>query len=215
MRGLWAIAAALLVCAGCSSVPSVVSWRAPRFGERPVTSEPEAERAYQEVFERYTDRGELYARLDTRLFLGATFHTPAFREAQVQFLTALEKLPAAETEQRLAKERAEAAAAHEFFVGAHVSDYRFDDFDKKNSTWRVVLISGGREITPLKVERVGRSNLSRRTLYPYLDEFWTAYRFRFPRTAADGSEVIPASTDKVILRFASPLGLEDLEFSAR
>lgn len=209
------LALCALLVAGCSGIPSPLSWRAPRIGERPSTDHPEAERAYYEVLERYSDRGEVYARLDTRMFLGATLQTPTFREARVKFVATLEKLPSAEVEKRLATEQTEAAAAHVFFVGAHLNDYRFDDFDKSTSIWRVALITGGQEVLPTKVERVGRSNLSRRTLYPYLDEFWTAYRFTFPKQRADGAETISAGTEKVVLRFASTVGTEELEFPAR
>lgn len=214
MRPSLLLIAALV--AGCSSLPAPLSWTPPRIGERPVTElPPETQRAYDEVLERYTDLGEHYSRLDTRLFLGGTFQAPPFREARVRFVAALEKLPDAEVARRLEAERSEAGEAHVFFVGAHLNDYRYDDFDKRDSTWRVVLISAGIEHLPVKVERVGRSNLSRRTLYPYLDEFWTAYRFRFPVRTAEGAEVIPAGTEEVTLRFASAVGSEDLKFPAR
>lgn len=199
---------------GCSSVPPPLSWKAPRFGERPTPAvSPAQQKAYQEALERWSATGELYSRLDTRLFLGATHHSPAFREAQVKFRSALERWPSAEEEKQLGAERADAEAAHEFFVGVHVNDYRYDDFDRKEGTWRVVLVSGEQQTEPSKVERIGRSNLSRRTLYPYLDEFWTAYRYTFPIRTADGAPTI--GTDRVLLRFASPLGSEELELLAR
>ncbi|MDQ3264976.1 MAG: hypothetical protein M3Y59_15150 [Myxococcota bacterium] len=207
--------ALLLVVTGCAQLPAPLTWEAPQIGERPSPADDlDKERAFRQVQERYSDQAEVYAQLDTRMFVGATFQSWPFREAKVRYLAGFEKLPAVRVEQRLAEEKTQHQEAHEFFVGAHLNDYRYDDFDKSSSTWRVVLISNGLEIEPLKVERVGRSNLAMRSVYPYMDEFWTAYRFKFARKTKDGVDVIPAGTQKVTLRLASTLGQAELEFPA-
>jgi hypothetical protein len=47
-----------------------------------------------------------------------------------------------------------------------------------------------------------------------LDEFWVAYRIRFPRKTLDGDAVIPAGTSTVLLRVASTLGKVEMKFPA-
>jgi hypothetical protein len=200
---------ALLALAGCARVPPTVGDPAP------TVPDVEAERAYTRVLERYSDRGEIYAVFDTRLFAGATLQTPAFREARVRRQAAFEVLPPAKVEALLAEERAQAAAAHEFFLGVHVNEARYDDFDQRKSIWRVVLVTPGGEVTPLQIQRIGRADLPMRAYYPYVGGFWVGYRVRFPRQYADGTAVIPEGTPKVTLRLASTLGQLELPVGAQ
>jgi len=211
------VALALLAGAsGCSQLPPPLTWEAPQFGERPLpAADPKQEQAFRKVQERYSDQREIYAQLDTRMFVGATHQTWPFREARVRYVAEFEKLPQVKLEQRLAEERKALEEGHEFFLGVHLNDYRHDDLDRTHSIWRVVLISNGLELEPIKVERVGRSSLPMRAVYPYMDEFWTAYRVHFARKTKDGADVIPEGTDRVRLRLASTLGSADLEFPPR
>jgi hypothetical protein len=209
-RALAAAAAAWL----CACAPEL--GKVPRVGERPpVAADDARERAYQEVLARYSAHQELYARLDTRFFAAATFQSPAFREARVRRAAEFRRLPAAEVEKQLAEERAAAAAGHEVFLAAHFTDPRFDDLDKKASQWRLALVTAKGEVTPAKVERLGRSTMDLRSLYPYFDEFWVGFKLTFPRTFPDGTEVLPEGTERVTLRMASALGDAELTFPAR
>ncbi len=202
--------AALLgaLASGCVTTP-------PTIGEEPPTLKDEqAEQAYQAILARYSDRAEIYQGFDTRLFAGTTLQTPAFREARVRRLAEFQRIPAPHVEALLAEEQAEAAQAHEFFLGVHVNDYRYDDFDRPNSIWRVSLLTPRGEVRPSAIRRVGRANLHMRATYPYLGVFWVGYQVRFPTTLPDGSPVIPPGTERVTLRLASTLGAADLEVGA-
>jgi hypothetical protein len=199
---------ALLALAGCARVPPTVGDPAP------TVPDVEAERAYTRVLERYSDRGEIYAVFDTRLFAGATLQTPAFREARVRRKAVFEVLPPPKVDALLADERDQAAQAHEFFLGVHVNEPRYDDFGRPDSIWRVVLITPSGEVTPQQIERIGRADLPMRAYYPYVGSFWVGYRVRFPRAFTDGSPVIAEGTQRVTLRLASSLGQVELEVGA-
>jgi hypothetical protein len=203
------LALALLALAGCARVPPSVGDPAPTLRDL------EAERAYTKTLERYSDRGEIYALFDTRLFAGATLQTPAFREARVRRQAAFELLPPAKVDALLQEEMAQAAEAHELFLGVHVNESRYDDFDSRSSIWRVVLVTPSGEVTPLQVRRLGRADLPMRAYYPYVGGFWVGYRVRFPLQHADGTRVIPADSARVTLRLASSLGQLDLDVAAR
>jgi hypothetical protein len=146
------------------------------------------------------------------MFTAATFQTWPFREARVHRLALFQVQPTPVEQRHLVEERAEFESFHEFFFGAHVNNYRYDDFDRPNTIWRIALVSGAVETTPVSVQRVGRSNLDMRAIYPYMDEFWVAYRIRFPRTTREGQPVIPPGTSKVLLRLASTLGKAEMTF---
>lgn len=206
--------AALVAVSLCACSPR--SWKVPRVGDQPPRYVNDAaEREYQAVVARYSDHRELYDRFDTRFFCAATFQSVPFRVARVRRAADFRRLPAAEVEQQLAAERAAAAAAHEVFLAAHFTDPRFDDVDRPHGQWRLALVTEHGEVTPSKVERLGRSTMDLRSLYPYFDDFWVGFRISFPRTFPDGSEVILEGTGTVTLRMASALGDAELELSAR
>jgi hypothetical protein len=202
------LAALVSVLAGCVSTP-------PTLGDpAPVLKDERQELAYQQVLERYTARDELYAGFDTVLFAAATLQTPAFREARVQREANFKALPRDRVTEVLTQELAEAVKTHEFFLGVHVFNYRYDDFDRASSIWNMVLVTPAGEVRPVSVERLGRADMEMRAFYPYLGTFWVGYRVRFPTTFADGKAVIPANTERVVLRMASTLGKVEMRVHA-
>jgi hypothetical protein len=194
---------------GCTTTPPTIGDPAPKL------SDTRAEQAYREILARYSHRAEIYDGFDTRLFAGTTFQTMAFREARVRRLAQFKVLPAPRVEELLAQEREEEARFHEFFLGVHVNDYRFEDFAQRDSIWRVVMLTPSVEVEPVSIERIGRANLDMRAMYPYLGVFWVAYRVRFPKVLSTGEPVIPESASHVHLRLASTLGRAELRVHAR
>lgn len=209
MKQALRVAALLGLLSSCTTTPPTIGDPAPQL------SDTRAEKEYRETLERYSDRSEIYDGFDTRLFAGTTFQTMAFREARVQRLAQFKMLPPPRVAELLAKEREEAEQFHEFFLGVHVNDYRFEDFAQRNSIWRVVLMTPSVEVEPLSIERVGRANLDMRAMYPYAGVFWVAYKVRFPKVLPTGAPVIPDSATHVHLRLASTLGHTELRVHAR
>ncbi|NOK16262.1 hypothetical protein [Corallococcus carmarthensis] len=209
MRRLLVAAVLLSVLGGCANTPPIVGEPAP------TLDDPKQEAAYLAVLDRYSDRQEIYDGFDTRVFAGATFQTPSFRDARIHRRALFQTLPAAKVEQLIAEEQADAEKFYEFFLGVHVNDYRYDDFAHRNSIWRIALVTPAGEITPVEIRRLGRADLNVRAYYPYTSLFWVAYRVRFPKTFANGQPVIPEGTEQVMLRVASSLGNAELKVSAR
>lgn len=189
-----------LVFGACSTVP-------PRIGESPpvVVSEKD-EAAYQTVLARYSEHQEIYQGFDTQLFSVATYQSAVFREARVrrqdEFLHWTPDVLASE----LAREQAENAQYVEFFFGSHTNDPKDNDYDQKNSVWRVVLVTPKEQVLPSEIKRIGRADLNMRAYYPYMSDFWVGYRIRFPRKLADGAPTVPPGTGAMTLQVASTLG---------
>lgn len=210
MRRLWLAALATALFASC------LTGKAPVIGEpAPQLKDSAAEAAYQVTLERYTSHRQIYTRLDPRLFSAMTSQTKAFVEARVRRSGAFLQQPAADIDVQVQKELAETEPFYEFILGVHLNNYRYDDFDKKNSTWRLALVTPTGDVTPSKIERVGRSNLNLRALYPYLDDFWVAYRVRFPKVDANGQPTQDPGAAKRVVRMASTLGQTEFEFPAQ
>lgn len=199
----WALAAALGLTLGCATA------RLPRVpgDPPPAVRDVEAEAAYQATLEAHTQARAVYDNLDTRVFFQATWQSPAFAEARVRREGMFKAMPSAEVSQRLAEEQARLAEATEFFLGVHANDYRFDDLERPNSQWRLVLVVDGEELKPTSVERLGRTTTELRSYYSYMESFWVGYRVRFPRVA-----MTPGRT--VRLKLASALGQAELPFTA-
>ncbi len=193
------------------AVASCVSARPPSVGEPPpALSDGAAEAAYDATLRRYTDESAVYDGFDTRLFAAATFQSRAFVEARVRRRGAFQAQTEAELQAELARELANLEEAHEVFLGVHLNDPRYDDFDRKGSIWRVVLVGPSGEVKPSSIERVGRANLDLRAIYPYMGSFWVGYRLRFPRRLESGALTVPPGTERVVLRIASALGRAEL-----
>jgi hypothetical protein len=205
---LVACALLILFSGACSLTP-------PTVGE-PGRSVPSAaeEKAYQDTLGRYTDHAEVYDLFDTRMFTALTYQSWSFREARVHRMALFQVQPQPVVEKNLAEERSAFESFHEFFLGVHLNYARYDDFDRRNSIWRIALVTDAGETTPSSVERIGRSDLAMRSIYPYMDDFWVAYRVRFPRQTANSEPVIPPGTGRFMVRIASTLGKAELHFPA-
>ena len=88
----------------------------------------------------------------------------------------------------------------------HANDYRFDDFDRPNSMWRVALVIGEEEFLPISVERLGRTNTEMRSSYSYMESFWVGYRVRFPKRSLVGTRTFR-------VKLASALGEAEFPFT--
>ncbi|HVE81423.1 MAG TPA: hypothetical protein VND93_01190 [Myxococcales bacterium] len=210
-----AAVAAMAALSGCAWNPSN-TWKVPRVGDRPpAVAEDAREHDYQSVLARYSDHRELYDRFDTRFFCAATFQSVPFREARVRRAAEFRRLPPSEVDRQLQEERAAADAGNDVFLAAHFADPRYDDLDRPRGQWRLALVTPRGEVTPAKVERLGRSTLDQRSLYPYYDEFWIGFRVSFPKSFPDGSAVIPEGTEAVTFRMASALGNAELKLHVR
>jgi hypothetical protein len=173
----------------------------------PAVLDSQAEADYQQVLERHTVGKGVYDNLDTKVFFRATWLSPVFADARVRREGLFKAWPQAELEKKRGEEKARLSDATEFFFAVHANDYKFDDFEKRDTMWRMVLIVGGEELPPVSVERLGRTNTEMRSYYSYMESFWVGYRVRFPaRTLAPGQ--------KFSLKLASALGQAELPYTA-
>lgn len=160
---------------------------------------------YDDVLDAWTEDDKLYDRLDSIMFVFATFHSPEFRQA---FLLAHPDVygPGSEATSHLMLTEPEAEHYHEFFISVSTSRVEWNDLDKNvGSIWRVTLVGDGDEAVLGTVDKI-KATANIRAIYPYITDFAKTYRVRFPLSTVGGKPILSNTTDHLTLKIASALG---------
>ena len=149
--------------------------------------DPDLEGEYGKALKKWTRKVALYSGLETRAFVRVVYLSPDFVTSQALEISRMRaELPdkAAET---LAHLRADYRQPS-FFAVVYIPDKTANDWNEPTSIWRLALNLGFGEQAPEKVQRFEVPfNAELRALYPYLDEYSTAYLLRFSDPVAPPS----------------------------
>jgi hypothetical protein len=143
--------------------------------------DPHLEGEYGVVLKQWTRTVALYSGLETRAFVRLVYLSPQFIEAQAKQLSKMRaELPdqAAATLQKLRDENRNPS----FFAVTYIPDKTANDWQNRDSVWRIALNMGYGEQSPTSVTRFEPPfNAELRALYPYIDDYSIAYRLQFPQ----------------------------------
>ena len=168
----------------------------------PATEPSTHEGAWARARDGATRTAKLYDMLDDVAFATATWQSPEVRAARVERLAEWKGLLPAEKQALLATEQAEAAEGEDFLLAFFTDDRKANDLATDRGTWRVsLLVNGTEQALPAKVSLVKRDP-TLPVLYPYVTEFDTLYRVRFPKFPG----AVPLSALPFKLRIAGALG---------
>jgi hypothetical protein len=146
--------------------------------------EPSLEGEYGNVLGKWTREVALYSGLETRGFCRTVYLSPEFVDAQAKKISEMRaELPdeAQRTRERL---RAQAATPTVFAV-FYTPDKQSNDWNEKDSVWRIAFNFGLGQVEPQRIERLERPfNAELRALYPYLDDYSVGYVIHFPAQQA-------------------------------
>jgi len=160
-----AVAIGLLVLVGCRTLPF---------------PEPEVEGPYGKELLKWVRKTSLYSGLETRAFCRVVYLSYDMIDAQAKQISLMRaELPdeAARTRDRLHRE----TATPTVFAILYTPDKTANDWDAKDSVWRIAINLGLGQVEPQRIERIERPfNAELRTLYPYLDDYSVAYVIHFP-----------------------------------
>jgi len=202
--GLWraplpAVLAAALAL-GCSGLPP------PMVGDPgPELSDARANAEYNALVDHFSAQKQVFHGFETICFAGVTYESSAFVTARIRRRDAFQAQPPAQLAKDLQEAQADAAQFYDFTLGAYIQDPRFDDLAYPTSIWRVMLATPAGEVAPVSVKRIGRADVNTRAYYPYMGDFWTVYRVRFPRSV-DSRPVLPPELKTFTVVLASSLG---------
>ena len=146
--------------------------------------DPHLEGDYGAEVKKWTRQVALYSGLETRAFVRVVYLSPEFVQAQASELSRMRaELPdqTAATLERMREEYRQPS----FFAVTYFPDKTANDWNESNSIWRIALNLGLGEKPPDRILHWERPfNAEMRALWPYLDEYSTAYLLRFPEPQA-------------------------------
>jgi hypothetical protein len=188
-----AVAVALLVLAGCH----------PRSPQPPTR-----EGAWALARDAATRRAIVYDGFKHRATGTATHLSLAVREARAHRLAEWMGWTPKELEDRLATERADAAAGEEFVLAFFTADPKANDLDAPRSVWRVALKVGDEDVLARRVTSVD-GDATMVGLFPYVGPFDVVYRVFLPHAPSGPLEGRP-----FVLEIASALGRLSIDYGA-
>ena len=166
---------------------------------------------YKDVTKEWARYGVLRGQYQEVLSVWAVFKSPEWRAAHADEQAEDRKLDGPGRDALRAEAEAAMADQYEVELMATTWDRKENDFDRKKSVWRVVLVDEqGREIVPTSIERDKRPPGVLRADFPMFGDFAQAYVARFPRT----EPLLGPTVKQLRLRVSSDRGGIELGWDA-
>jgi hypothetical protein len=166
---------------------------------------------YPAVFDLWTREARIIKELDTTLRIHATCFAPEMIAAYVAKQGEVFRLPATEKQHITEKLTAQWSKGYPFLVAASTMDRDWNDFENKDSVWRITLLNDRhQEVLPSSITVERKANATLMEFFPYIGPFHRVYHFLFPKTLPQGSPLIRATTKYFVLRITGPLGHAEL-----
>jgi hypothetical protein len=167
---------------------------------------------YERVYDRWTRHQTAFQDADVALEVWATFKSWDFREAYIERYAEIYSLSQGDEDILRDSQRKILGEAYEFHVTAQASNYKWNDLEKSNSSWRVALVDAlGHELAPQYVRVEKLPDAVESVFYPARTPFTKAYAIRFD-LPADQAVFGGTKSGAITLRIASPIGRLELEW---
>ena len=165
---------------------------------------------YDAVLRTWTRSEKIYQGLENKLFITATYHSPELRRAVAVAFPDIYGHGGKITRRELVDLTGDVEQFHNFFVAMFTPDTKWNDLNKTDSIWRLVLsTSNGIATQPGQISQI-KVDENLRAVYPYLSRFDRAYLVRFPLTDAMGRVLLKPDSTWFTLRISSALGAAEL-----
>ena len=204
------LATIALTLVSCGSAPPPIALD----GQWPA----KVKRDYNDVTRAWTRQGSLNGSfrdgLSKLLDVTATFRSPEWRTAYVDFRAKRELMPASRRSQLLAEQRTEDEKYYEVVLLVMTHTFRENDLQKGNrSVWRVALVdTSGKEVEASEVESVRVPQEILRAYYPALKPRHEVYVARFPK---EGVDIFQGGAERFSLKVASARGGVELIWNSK
>ena len=182
------------------------------------TQDPYLGSPYPETLDSWTRKCRIYmGGLDLELIAAVTFKSLPFRKAYAAEYARVYKLDRAEQEKMLQDQTESAKMYNDFIVSAFLPDKRWNDFNTKETIWKVYLSrSADVRIKPIEVRRVKPVDAVLTHFFPYISPWDVVYLIRFPALLPGTNDpVYSAETTPIKLMITSVRGWAELTWSGK
>jgi hypothetical protein len=197
------------LCQGCQIASSVKQIEA--------SSDPYQGSNYKAVVMKWTSEASIYRGLALELMSSATFKSPEFREAYANEYARTYKLSREEKE-KLIKDQKEASLIYnDFIMAAYVPDKKWNDFNKKDSIWKIHLNAGnGKKIKPLEIRKIKKIDAVLTHFFPYITTWESIYLVRFPvKLPGTNKNIIDDTCSNIKIVITSVLGTTEMVWNLK
>ncbi len=162
---------------------------------------------YADALKTWTRMEETYEHFESRVFVRATYFSPAFAAAHSRFRAQRFGLDPATAKRSLTQAVGAANDKAKFFVSVVTNDPYWNDMHRRDGTLRATLRLGDEAYPPIAVRRLTNDEMADLApFFPYIDLLSTGYWATFP---------LPPDRKRVWLRIAGPPAVIDLVWATR
>lgn len=165
-----AVSILVVTAAGCGPVGRFVKSEDPyRTGD------------YLRTFEQWTREARIYRGFDMELIVSATFKSPDYRRAYAKEY-AQTYLLSDEEERKFERDQLKAAEEfHDLVMAAFIPDDKWNDFEKKHSSWKICLVNDKNDrLSPVEIRKLSKKDPVIGQFFPYVSPWRQVYALRFP-----------------------------------
>ena len=153
---------------------------------------------YRMILDRWTRKGSIHKGLGTELLITATYKAEEFRRAFAKEYGHLYMQTPQENQKMIADQIRAGEDYDDFIVAIYTPEREWDDFEQRDSLWKVYLMrDGGLRVEPLEIRKVKKDRILSESFYPFISPWSTVYSFRFKKEeqhqAAQSLELILTS----------------------
>jgi hypothetical protein len=148
--------------------------------------------SYSKVFDKFTKEEQVHSEFEPVMTAYVTYWSPRLQEAYTHEMARQYQLTVA-AEQKIADEqKAENDSYFVFIISASTREPEWNDFEKKNSMWRIFIENeeGTIQVDHEKVEAASSKDERAKYFYKTMSAFGKTYRLRFPKEALRQAKAI-------------------------
>jgi len=184
---------AFFLTQGCSELNRLKNFK--------ETSDPYPDDTYIVKLKKWTKEARIYRGFDLELIVNATFKNADFRNAYSNEYARAYKLSNAEKKKLINDQNNAAYEYNDFILAAYVPEEKWNDFDNKNSIWKVYLSTNELKwIRPIEIRKIKKDLAVMQHFFPYITPWKMIYMVRFPAKKAETNQsIINHNTGKIKL----------------
>jgi hypothetical protein len=148
--------------------------------------------SYSRVFDNYTEEKQVHSEFEPVMTAYITYWSPELQKAYTREMARQYQLTDAAEKKIAEDQKLEDENYFVFILSASTREPEWNDFEKKNSMWRVFIENSDKsiQVDPEKIEATSPKDERAKYFYKTMSTFGKTYRIRFPKKTLENSKGI-------------------------